>query len=151
MSSASVVGPPNEEFIRAYRLTSVDHAISSISLRRLKVGLFFEVNDPFELLALNSHERTPRKLVRQFKPLRNRKTGLMCFSANWTNPVLWSHYATKHRGICLGFDLRKTEVQEVNYEDERLREELKDHEDPVALPSKLQDLLLRTKIQSLEV
>jgi hypothetical protein len=145
MGSASVVCPPNEDFIRAYHLTSADHGISSISLRRLKVALFSEVNDPFELLGLNFHERTTRKIVRQFKALRNSKTGLVCFSANWTNPVLWSHYATRHRGICLGFDLRKTEVQRVNYEDDRLREKLNDNADPSALPSELQDLLLRTK------
>jgi hypothetical protein len=33
-----------------------------------------------------------------------RRLGLLCFSRNWKNPVLWSHYAEKHTGICLGFD-----------------------------------------------
>ena len=31
--------------------------------------------------------------------------GILCFSKGWSNPVLWSHYADGHRGICLGFDV----------------------------------------------
>ena len=39
---------------------------------------------------------------------------------NWGNPVLWSHYADKHRGICLGFDLDDFYAQEVKYRNNRL-------------------------------
>jgi len=145
MGSASVVPPPGADFIRAYHLTSAEHGISSISLRRLKVARFSEVNDPFELMALNFRERKTRQLVRRFKDSHNNKTGLLCFSANWTNPVLWSHYATRHEGICLGFDLKRNRVQQVLYEDKRLLGELEAKEDPVAIPETLQELLLRTK------
>lgn len=145
MGSASVVPPPGADFVRAYHLTSAEHGISSISLRRLKVARFSEVNDPFELIALNFRERKTRRLVRRFKDSHISKTGLLCFSANWTNPVLWSHYASRHEGICLGFDLKRNKVQEVLYEDKRLLSELGDKEDALAIPATLQDLLLRTK------
>lgn len=146
MGSASVVPPPSHEFVRAYHLTSAEHGISSISLRRLKVARFSEVNDPFELLALNFHEPRMRRLVRRFKDSHNSTTGLLCFSANWTDPVLWSHYATRHKGICLGFDLRRAnEVQTVLYEQKRLRMKLGPNEDPRSIPKDLQDRLLRTK------
>ena len=43
-----------------------------------------------------------------------------CVSARLgTNPVLWSHYADKHRGLCLGFDVKANDVQDVTYLDER--------------------------------
>ena len=107
MGSAKFLPPPDRDFIRAYHLTSAEHGISGISLSRLKVARFSEVNDPFELMALNSHNREIRRLLRRFKVSQNSKTGLLCFSGNWTNPLLWSHYANKHKGICLGFDLRQ--------------------------------------------
>jgi hypothetical protein len=31
--------------------------------------------------------------------------GLICFSKNWKNPLLWGHYAEKHTGVALGFDV----------------------------------------------
>ena len=31
--------------------------------------------------------------------------GLLCFSADWSNPVSWAHYSDKHRGVCLGFEI----------------------------------------------
>ena len=146
MGSAKFLPPPDRNFIRAYHLTSAEHGISSISLSRLKVARFSEVNDPFELMALNSHRREIRQLVGRFKDSQNNKMGLLCFSTNWTNPVLWSHYANRHKGICLGFDLRPgSEVQEVLYKEKRPRIELGPLGDPSSIPADLQDLLLRTK------
>jgi hypothetical protein len=146
MGSAKFLPPPDRNFVRAYHLTSAEHGISSIGLNRLKVARFSEVNDPFELMALNFHKRGIRQMLRHFKDSQNSKTGLLCFSRNWTDPVLWSHYATKHKGICLGFDLRVgIEVQGVVYAEKRPRMESGTHEDPPSIPTDLHDLLLRTK------
>lgn len=143
MSSAKFLRPPDRAFRRVYHLTSAEHAISSISLRRLKVARFSEVNDPFELLALNSRKQPIRQWAKSFKQEHNRTTGLLCFSANWRNPVLWSHYANKHQGVCLGFDLKRKAVHPVSYETERLRAEL--NEDGVPISADLQNLLVLTK------
>jgi len=113
MGSAKFLPPPDSNFVRAYHLTSAEHGESDIRLGRLKVAQFSEVNDPFELMALNFHKPETFQLAKDFKDEHNIKTGLLCFSKNWTNPVLWSHYAEKHKGICLGFDLRREGVQEV--------------------------------------
>jgi hypothetical protein len=45
--------------------------------------------------------------------------GLLCFSANWNNPVQWSHYADHHRGLCLGFEVT-AQAHKVAYVSERL-------------------------------
>lgn len=44
------------------------------------------------------------------------------FRGLWTNPLLWAHYADKHRGICLGFDLSIADNmgRAVDYVEERL-------------------------------
>ena len=78
--------------------------------------------------------------------LKNNEMGLLCFSRNWTHPLLWSHYASKHEGICLGFDLKRgSELQEVQYEDKRPRVKIDTGKDAQSISTGLQDLLLRTK------
>jgi hypothetical protein len=145
MGSISIVMPPAEGFIRAYHLTTAEHGINDISLRRLKVARFAELNDPFELLSVSFHPPANRKLFRRFKDTYNSKTGLLCFSGNWTDPVMWSHYASRHQGICLGFDIRRDHVEKVEYEYDRLKKIFNDDEDPTAIPPRLVAQLRRTK------
>ena len=33
--------------------------------------------------------------------------GVCCFSASAYNPLLWSHYADQHQGVCIGYDLNR--------------------------------------------
>ena len=118
MGSAAVVAPPPKRFRRAYHLTSAEHAISDIAFGRIKVARFTKLNDPFELLA-------PRFLRRsldfeKFRREYDLSNGLLCFSADWTDPVLWSHYGQKHRGICLGFNVSKEILRDVEYVSERM-------------------------------
>lgn len=145
MGSSSFIPPPDRDFVRAYHLTSSEHAVSDIERCRLKVARFSEVNDPFELLGLNCHDPKMRKLTMHFRESQNSRIGLLSFTTNWTNPLLWSHYAARHKGICLGFDLSRSTVQTVEYEDERLRAALPDDKDPERIPKAIQDRLRRTK------
>ena len=46
--------------------------------------------------------------------------GLICFSSDWQNPVHWGHYADNHKGICLGFDVDDSRLNEVKYVKYRL-------------------------------
>ena len=86
-------------------------------------------------------------LFRRFRDDTDARVGLICFSADWASPVLWSNYGDKHRGICLGFDVPRTSVHQVEYESERLAAALDVNESPEALPPALQELLLRTKFE----
>jgi Protein of unknown function (DUF2971) len=147
MGSAWVRLPPPHDRIAVYHFISAEHAISNIALARIKVARFSEANDPFELLALNflrgSHLR---QATVDFKTLHDRQAGMLCFSQNWTNPVLWSHYADNHKGICLGFDLLRTHAQEIRYERDRLLKELEQaDDDPNKLSPMSQELLVCTK------
>jgi hypothetical protein len=36
-------------------------------------------------------------------------TAILCFSRNWDNLLLWSHYGDSHAGVCLGFDISEGE------------------------------------------
>lgn len=145
LGSAAAGYPPPREMIRLYHLTSSEHAVSNITKGWLKVARFSDLNDPFELMSVNFRESQVRRVVRDFKTTFNSHTGLLCFSEDWTSPVMWSHYATKHCGICLGFDVLRTSVQKVQYKDKRIRAKLGESGDPFSLSKELQDLLLCTK------
>jgi hypothetical protein len=146
MGSAAVVHPPSPEFLRVYHVTSAEYGISDISLCHLKVARFSDLNDPFELMAMRFRTDT-RRAAADFKEDVDSHTGLLCFSADWKNPVLWSHYGDKHRGICLGFNIRRTRVEEVLYEDKRILDKLADG-GTADLDESLQALLRRTKFSS---
>ena len=144
-------GNSEPETVRAYHLTSTDHAISNISLRRLKVARLSEVNDPFELFGLDCMDKRRRQALDEFKHLQDKTTGMLCFSKHWKNPVLWSHYAAGGRGIALGFDVKKTigmrGVLEVRYENNKLKA-LGDQPGPIS--KEFQELLLVTKFKHWE-
>lgn len=108
--------------MRAYYLTSRHWALEAIKNRRLKIALFNDMNDPFELLGAELKNRRHKAELRQLKEETNAMIGALCFSQGCGNPVLWSHYADKHRGLCLGFDIRDDWAHEISYRDRRLRE-----------------------------
>lgn len=64
--------------------------------------------------------------------------------------MLWSHYADKHKGVCLGFDVKEDLLEEVKYADELLKARLGDDEDPPLIPEELQQLLMVTKFRHWE-
>lgn len=101
--------------MRVYNLTSTQYALSNIALRRLKVARYDQLNDPFELLAVDVASRNLRAGILAKKTQVHSQEGLICFSRSWKNPLLWSHYAEKHAGIGLGFDIPDSLLVPVNY------------------------------------
>ena len=91
--------------MRVYYFTGAQFALSNLALRRIKISRFEDLNDPFELLAVNLADKKHRVAFRAIKDRINKTKGLICFSRAWSNPVLWGHYAEKHTGICMGFDV----------------------------------------------
>jgi hypothetical protein len=63
------------------------------------------MNDPFELLGGLSSDPELRDHLTALLSHLNNWCGVLCFSQDWQNPLLWSHYGDKHKGICLGLDI----------------------------------------------
>ena len=101
--------------VRAYHLTSAEHAISNLKHRRLKIATFDDLNDPFELWAVAQSDPELRRGLRGWKQQMTSRYGVLCFSKTWHNPVLWSHYGDRHRGVALGFDINADMTKEVTY------------------------------------
>jgi len=105
-----------EAAMQLFNLSSAEFAISNIALRRIKVSLIGDLNDPFELLPINTRDKTLRAAARKTRDEIAATRGVICFSKDWANPVLWSHYADKHRGIALGFEVTDRYAMPVAYE-----------------------------------
>jgi hypothetical protein len=121
--------------MRLYYMTSHEIATRYIlPERRMKLSLFNELNDPFELQPYSLSDKALRKLNGALKDDVTTSRGLICFTESWRSPVMWAHYADKHRGICLGFDIAQGDtsglVSPVVYNIDRLQFEL-DQEQPL--------------------
>ncbi|MGM5053297.1 DUF2971 domain-containing protein [Rhizobium sp. 814_E9_N1_1] len=91
--------------MRLYHFTSQKFGLLAIRNQRLKVARINALNDPFEFLGWNLQDPQTRAKLRKWKEERNAELGILCFSRKWSNPLLWGHYADKHQGLALGFDV----------------------------------------------
>lgn len=103
-----------------YHLMNEKFGLQAIKDKRLKVALIAELNDPFEFLAPSLADVMFRSAFVSLKRKMSESFGLLCFSENYKNPVLWSHYADKHRGICLGFEIPDKYLSKVHYSKKRM-------------------------------
>ncbi len=106
--------------MRVFHFRDEKNGLKSLKERRLKITRIMELNDPFEFLGAELSNLDFRKAINATKNQISKTTGILCFSKNWRNPVQWSHYAKEHKGICMGFDIRKRLLAKVDYVDERL-------------------------------
>lgn len=136
--------------MRVYHFLPAQHAVEDIEKRQLKIAQLDDMNDPFELISLDLSDRDLRKAYRGFVGDMAQRFGVICFSKNWRNPVLWSHYADKHRGVCLGFDVPDQFLMEVNYAGERLSNKIRSELAYGGLNEKDMQEILTTKFKDWE-
>jgi hypothetical protein len=100
---------------RVYKFLKPEDGIDDLKNRRLKVSTLDGLNDPFDLFSVDTTDPNiafaVTAMVAEFKrgmknvPELKHGMGLTSFSRNWDNLLLWSHYASGHTGLCLGFDI----------------------------------------------
>jgi hypothetical protein len=105
--------------MRVYHFLSAIHGQDDIRKQRLKISEIDQLNDPFELWCVSQEDHRLRRALREYKKEMTKRFGMICFCKHWHNPLLWSHYADKHRGICLGFDVDDRGLRPVDYVEER--------------------------------
>jgi hypothetical protein len=105
--------------MRAYKFLNEKYGLKSLSERRLRRTRINELNDPFELRPYELTDPEVRWAFLRTREHLSQQFGLLCFSADWCDPVIWAHYSDKHRGLCLGFEIRpgaeKTQTRRVDY------------------------------------
>ena len=138
MASARVCKPPNAKFWRVYYFTTGEYAKSDIEHGQIKVSRFSDLNDPFELAGMNLTVRGDRISIKEMRDEYNEQRGLICFTRNWRSPLLWSHYAEKHKGVCLGFNVRRTWLYKVEYARDRVL-----RSDEINAPDRLNSTIIK--------
>ena len=137
--------------MRAYKFLDEKYGLKDITERRVKVSTFVDMNDPFELIGSRWSHVGAEEAIDAYSAA---EYGAMCLSKNCTDPLLWAHYADKHRGMCLGFDIPDDPhvVHSVNYADERelqdpylLLKSVASQPLEVALTATMRKLLLKYK------
>ena len=86
---------------RVYKFLSAQFALRTVVEHRLKISEFADMNDPFELVGVKLSDPGFQQILTDIFS----RFGALCLTKSWNNPLLWSHYADKHKGLCLGFDL----------------------------------------------
>jgi hypothetical protein len=92
-----------------YQYFSTANAIRCIETRRLRISTIQNLNDPFEVRPVLSGvdpslRPDQERFLLEWRERMAQEVGLLCFSATKTNPLIWSHYADRHRGIAIGFE-----------------------------------------------
>lgn len=108
--------------MRLYHLTSLETAVQYIlPEKRMRLGRFSRLNDPFELMSFNFGGADERYIFKMLRDHWEKSLGVICFGKHWTSPVMWAHYAKSHTGICLGFDIPDDRPKKMVYEQERIK------------------------------
>jgi len=90
---------------RVYKFTKAQHGISNLRGKVLKLSTIDELNDPFDLRPIDTTDPRIEQAVNALGVHFRQTSAILCFSRNWDNLLLWSHYGDSHAGICLGFDI----------------------------------------------
>lgn len=106
--------------MRVYKLIDAKYGLLALQSRRLKVATIKDLNDPFEFMAVKMDDAYNRRAFAYFREEAHRTWGMLCFSQGWSDPVLWSHYGDKHRGMALGFDIPDEYATPVTYSPDRV-------------------------------
>jgi hypothetical protein len=90
--------------ILLYRYLSADAALKTIESRSFRIGRLQDFNDPFEWRMgitgiIPEGEIVANACMDSFIRDVHDWMGILCFSDTASDPVLWSQYADKHRGV----------------------------------------------------
>jgi Protein of unknown function (DUF2971) len=95
--------------VKIYRYLEAEWGLKTLREKRLKVSNIKGLNDPFEWRVGTigddvKHAAAGREAFDEFFDRLNKQFGMISYSAELSDPVIWSHYADKHKGIALQFD-----------------------------------------------
>ena len=101
-----------------YRYFNEQFGLLALQQTQWKIGRLLELNDPLDCQPILFHKGQTEPFLAEDSPfIRDTYEwlGILCYSAQIDDPVLWSHYADCHRGMALGFELPPDELFKVDY------------------------------------
>ena len=101
--------------MRLYHYLETKWGLDDIRRRRLKISALDDMNDPYEWRAAYSSDERSQAGMEAARREWQQRYGLVCLSRSPNNILMWSHYADRHRGMCLGFDVPDGLAMPVDY------------------------------------
>ena len=101
--------------MRVYHYLEAKWALDDLRRRRLKVSKIDDMNDPYECRSVCSDPADAQVALDKTAAELARRFGSLCFSRSWKSVLMWSHYAEKHKGMCLGFDVSDEVARPIEY------------------------------------
>ena len=113
-----------------YQFLSSRDAITDMERKMIKVSRILNLNDLFELRPYLRIDKEKKKRLENIRKKASDVYGMICFSNNWNEPLLWGHYADRNKGVALGFEFisKKYNILPVNYPNQRERDPFGDME-----------------------
>lgn len=107
-----------------YHYLTAESALKALRDRRLKLSHFNEIDDLLELSLSELSDLEFKNNLETFKKQVSERYGIVCFSAIYHDPVLWSHYADGHRGVALVFNIPDNKAITIQYQPELLTKKI---------------------------
>lgn len=98
LASAKVAGDSAEQHAKVIAKQLAQNELANIS--------YHATNQDYEISNLEA-ERNLLTSEIQSELLKQYDRGICCFASTADNPLLWSHYADQHHGLCVGYDLNR--------------------------------------------
>ncbi len=105
---------------RLYYFTTIDTLRKIIATNGIIPSTINSVNDPYEISAIRYY-KGKTELVSLDSDRNPFQFGFVCFSDNYSNPVMWGNYADKHKGCCISIDVEKETLIKISYVRKLLR------------------------------
>jgi hypothetical protein len=74
----------------------------------------YQATDPYYECSVEEAEISLLRYGIQTELLKQNSRGVCCFSEEYNNPLLWSHYGDQHKGFCVGYSLDRKPKPIVN-------------------------------------
>ncbi|MCU9838926.1 DUF2971 domain-containing protein [Ruegeria sp. WL0004] len=98
-----------------FYFTSPNHLLENLTENQIKLSDFKKCNDVFELASFALKDKKMRENHRAWIEELSSELGLICFSQDWRNPLMWGHYSKSGEGVCLVLDVAVSQLQPVEY------------------------------------
>ncbi len=99
--------------LRGEKTTAHRNALTKSETRKLIENFKYNATNP----AINdqsAYYRNELTLEIEREMRKGYDRGVLCLSSNFDSPLMWSHYADQHRGVCIEYDVSMLNPQELH-------------------------------------
>lgn len=99
--------------LRGENATSRRDKLTETEVRKLIGEINYNATNP-EVKDRKAYIKNAFRLAIERELRRSHETGVLCLSSKFDSPLMWSHYANQHRGVCVEYDVTGLTLQAPN-------------------------------------